>query len=420
MSKKVIRTSIGFTFLSLATAGVNFLYYPVLAHFLAVRDFGDVQAGISFIMLAGTLFTSLSILSMFVTALGMKNEQIKTHHFERVIIAISCLAAVITLLFSHQLAGILQLSHPSLLYILSAIFIINIPAVSWVGALQGNNQFIASGLASLTSAIMKIVLSIVFMALGYGAFGALLGTILGLATTLPFILLVQKNHVVSFRRTFSLPTREDIRFIQKHHNLTKTFVALVLFYAISTLDVFFAKAFLDPINAGYFAQQSTAAKIPYYALAPVALVLFQAKLSGRSSNKKMLYAYGLLAALSSVAIAFGGKIILRFVFNYHGPSSWLSFSLLLAAYGLFSVSLLWLYMFIADRAVHKAAILATASIVIAVVSLGFFHGTIISIALALSISLFFSLLIALILTYTRVHGKDTAGVVNHNSGIQRI
>ena len=417
MSKKVIRTSIGFTFLSLATACVNFLYYPVLAHFLAVRDFGDVQAGISFIMLAGTLFTSLSILSMFVTALGMKNEQIKTHHFERVIISISCLAAIITLLFSHQLANILQLSHPSLLYILSAIFIINIPAVSWVGALQGNNQFIASGLASFTSAIMKIILSVVFMVLGYGAFGALLGTILGLAATLPFILLVQKNHVVSFRRTFSLPNREDIHFVRNHPELTKTLMALVLFYAISTLDVFFAKVFLDPITAGYFAQQSTAAKIPYYALAPVALVLFQTRLSGRPIDRKIWSAYALFSIAASATIALCGPFLLRFVFNYHGPSSWTSFPLLLAAYALFSICLLFLYLFIADRRTHRALLFASLSLAVTFASLAIFHNTIPALAAALSASLLASLLIATILTYTKANEKGIAHTVSNNPGL---
>ncbi len=272
MAQNLLRTSAAFILLATIASGLNFLYYPIIARSLSDAQFGEVQVGIAFIMQAAALFTSLNVLALFFAA-QRESHQPLTIRLERFVIAISLLLALATAVLAGPIAHALQFTDYRLLYILSVIFLLNIPEATWVGSLQGNGQFLGSGVISITSALSKIIASLAFIRIGFGAYGAMFGILIGTAVMLPMAYYMQKGQLIKFKNTFGILRGRDFLLFRDQPQLMLVFFSLVFLAFTSTVDVLFSKSTLDPTAAGVYAQLSTAAKIPYFAAVPLTIIL---------------------------------------------------------------------------------------------------------------------------------------------------
>ena len=364
MKQKITSASLWFTGLSLAASAVNFLYYPVIARFLNLAQFGDVQIGVSFVMQAAALFSSLNLVALFISA--GSNAKDTTARLERILITPSIIAALIITLFANPISQVLQLHDPSLLYLLAVIFILNIPASTWIGTLQGEGHFLWSGGISLIASIIKIGASVLLITGGLGAHGAILGILLGTFVIIPFAYLLQKSNSLSLRETFRLATKQDFAFL-----LNNRFIILILFTffglaLLSTFDTLFAKIHLPPSDAGSFAQLSIIAKITYFALLPISIILFNRFITSGQQHNKTLVLYSLAVIFSSAVIFIATPLLSQLLFDFSLSSSmkYVSFCLI-TAFGAFTISNLFMY-FIVSKGAFKFAAVAMAFIFIVV------------------------------------------------------
>lgn len=369
MKRKFNAVSLWFTILSFFASVFNFLYYPIVAQFLDLAQFGDTQIGVSFIMQAAALFSSLNLVALYLSAKHTSAEGI-IHKLEQVLLVPSILGALLIAIFAHPISEILQLHSPGLLYWLSVIFILNIPASTWVGTLQGEGAFIKSGLISLISSLTKIVASVVFITAGLGAYGAILGILAGSLIIMPLCLLLQRPRSLGFKKTFRLPTKDDFIILTRYKSVTLTLISFILLSLAGTFDILFAKAQLPPSSAGIFAQLSITAKIPYFAFLPVSMILFGRfiKNPGRQINIVLTYTVGVLAM--SVITYLLLPVIAQTLFSLElevamaHTAAWL-----LAAFGSYTLIFLMNYLLVSREQIKTAVFMAIATLVLSLTSL---------------------------------------------------
>lgn len=400
MSVKLLKTSFYFTALSTLASAVNFAFYPAVSHLLSVVNFGDVQLGVSFIMLAASLLTSLSTLALFTTA-NKKIEEKSLNSIERLVISLSIIIAIFTAIFAVPLAEILQLQDATLLYILAFIFILNIPASTWVGSLQGGGQFLASGWISVVSALTKLLTSFVFIIMGFGAHGALLGIALGSFIMLPLAKLLDRSNNIHYKETFGLFRKSDASFFAKRLDLLGILLSLMFMALIANIDIVAAKILLPPAEAGTYAQLSTVAKIPYFAGIPVALVLFERYIRKNISYGISLVVYAGLVTMIGSGVVIFSELLMRVLFNFQEASMSLLIPLVIAFTG-YSIFMLCAYQLIAKNGVKRLLILSISSILITL-GLVVRANTATDIAYAYMYGVLMALLLSAVLTYTKSH-----------------
>lgn len=402
MPTKVIKTSLGYTVLSVTAAGVNFIYYSVISHLLTANSFGDVQLNVSFILLAGALFTSLNLLALFLTATGSEKSPVNAvHHLERIVIYASAVCSLVLVGFSHYISSALNINEPHLLYILAAIFVINIPAVTWLGTIQGNGQFIESGAINLAMSVSKIIFSYTLIKLGLGATGAMFGILLATFIALPLAWLLQKPNTLHFKQTFSIINKSDLNFLAKHKYLLYILISLVSISAIAALDVVFAKLRLSSTDAGYFSQISTVAKIPFFGTAPIALVLFEKILKNTDEKDRIVTYYYLMALAAGSLTTLLAPFVLKIIFGFKGLVGNTTIAALTFAYVLYSIFIIKCYTLIAEKNVLRLITFSSMTFCLTIFSLMFFGHSIPQISYCLFVSLLVSLLSIKVLEYTK-------------------
>ena len=412
-ARSTVAASVIFTALSLGASAVNFAFYPVLAHLLPSAEYGDVQVGISFVMLAAALFMSLNSLALYVSArsgaitpgAGVASP---VQPIERVVVTVSLVLAVVVVASAQPLARALSLTDPSLLYILGAVFVINVPASTWIGALQGSGQFALCGWIGISGAAIKIMAAVGFVLLGWGARGALLGLLLGTFAVLPIAKLAQHTVPLSFRATFRAPSRSDRSFFAANLQLVVLMVALMFLASVSTLDMISAKALLAPEVAGDFAKASTAAKIPYYALLPAATVLFERFVRGTVQvGRAVLTTLG-IALLGAVATWLLRGPILGLVFGTSSPNAVEPFLPLLVAFTSFAMGTLAMFRLVSTGRATTAITLAAVTLAAVIVALVLAPRTPVGIATAFSWTTFTGAFATSLFAYTARHGRAPA------------
>jgi len=353
MRKKITSASLWFTVLSLTASALNFLYYPVVARLLNLSQFGDVQIGVSFIMQAAALFSSLNLVALFISA-GKGGAENVTARLERILILPSAVGAALVVMLAQPISQILQLHDPSLLYLLALIFILNIPASTWVGTLQGEESFVRSGLIALCASAVKIIVSALMIVAGFGAHGAIIGILVGTACIIPLAYFAQKSSSLNVRQTFRLPTKTDFQFLLQRPSLSLLLLSFLLLALLSTFDALFAKIHLSPEPAGMFAQLSIMAKIPYFLATPVSIILFRQFINSPEKQAKRLAIYAGAVTIASVAIYFCIPVAANLLFQLKlEPNHITIAALLLLAFGAFSITNSLVFLMIARGSVRQ-------------------------------------------------------------------
>lgn len=300
--------------LSLVASALNFLYYPVTARLLSLQQFGDLQLGVALIMQTAALFTALNVLALYLSASSSKDSSATLNSLERIIVTLSLVIALLTAFFANNIASYFGLRNLGILYLLSVIFMCNIPATTWLGVLQGEGKFISAGVIAVISGTTKIVAASIFILLDYGVAGALAGILFGQLIILPLAMTAHKKGSLRVFSTLNIARTEDGHRIRKHPALLMVMLILAGVAAMGTVDVLMAKATLNAEDAGSFAQASTIAKIPYFAAIPLTLILFQRLLTLNKrfslSSKNLLVGLLALTGLPVIILTLGPVLFL--------------------------------------------------------------------------------------------------------------
>ncbi len=367
MKRREIKTQLLFTVLSITASGLNFLFYPILARSLNLAAFGDVQIGIALVMQAAALFTSLNLVALLLSAHKSMSVNIIVS-IERIIIWVGIVAATIIAIFAVPLSGALQLHDPSLLYILAVILVINVPAGTWIGVLQGEGKFIASGVIAVSTSLLKIIAAIFLISLGLGAHGALLGLLIGTVAILPLVYVAHSSKGLNILSTFKPVTVADFRKLSRHKNIVYMLISFFFLSLISTIDIVISKILFSPDVAGAYSQLSVIGKIPYFALIPLAIIGFERFIKKSTSESKFIAIFTALLVFVALTLIVIEPFIAGILFNLP-PSLYdpLTALLLIIAFSAYTLTTLLCYSLVAKGSYKLPLIALTAFTVVCVV-----------------------------------------------------
>jgi O-antigen/teichoic acid export membrane protein len=154
------------------------------------------------------------------------------------------------------------------------------------GALQGMQAFTGLGLVQITQAILRLVIAVGLILLGWQSVGAILALPLAGAIALGL-------GVWFLRPQFKAAHEEDDHSVSWHYS-AYTLVGMAGFALLTNLDALFVKRFFSPEVAGNYGPVVTLAKISLFLPLAMGMVLFpkaaQRQASGRDARPILLMA----------------------------------------------------------------------------------------------------------------------------------
>jgi O-antigen/teichoic acid export membrane protein len=182
--------------------------------------------------------------------------------------------ALVALSFSFSL--FLSISLGLILLTMSTIFFFILSPIPR-GVLQGKKQFFIFGSSLILESLLRLGLSVLFVLLGWRAFGAIFGLFVGLA--LGFICSLW----FAFR---CLPSKEEAVSLQNLRiSSAPFFITTLVVFLMLSIDILLARRFFDPDLAGKYAVLSTLGKIIFLGTASFGKTMF-ANVSERFEQKR--------------------------------------------------------------------------------------------------------------------------------------
>ncbi len=249
---------------------LNYVFHFVMGRMLGPADYGVLAVLASIIYIFSVPTTSIqTLVSKYTTRLNVKKEHGKIKGMLKfMILEAALIAAVIFVVFcasSIFLSGYLKISFWLLcltgLYLFGAF-----TSPVGLGVLQGMKKFSAWGWNSILNSIVKIVIAVILVILGFGVYGPVLGFIFSILISFIFIFPYIKE-IMS-----SKEVKEKVGILSRSNfSLLASIMIITLMYS---LDIIFAKVLFSPEVAGQYSVVSMIGKMIFFGTASISNAMF--------------------------------------------------------------------------------------------------------------------------------------------------
>ena len=295
---------------SMSVAFLNYLFHPLLAKRLSLADFGDVQALLS---LATEMTAFLGAFTFAAVHASVNCEEpgecsAIIHFLQKMAFAFLVIAFVSCIVFAPLLATSLHFLNAAPFVALAALLVTTTYYSIRTGFLQGQGRFVAVSLGNLIVAAGRIAFALIFVVVGWHAFGAMIGIVCAQAFAFAYVFWQTRRHL----GVTSQETRTKLSVERMKSELG--YVALVGFTmayitVLYTVDVLIVKHYFSADLAGMYSGMATIAKIIFFACGPLITVLVSSiKRNGERQMRRRAY----FKAVSLVGVIGGGLV---FVFT---------------------------------------------------------------------------------------------------------
>lgn len=395
----------------------GWLYHLIVGRILGTESYGELAALLSLFYIFNVPSNVLqTVLVKFFSIMKAKEERGQAKLLIRVgtmrILLFEAIGLVIILVIASNIASFLHIES-SLniiwLYLVLATYMISIINGS---AIQGFQLFTAFSVLNTAGMFIRLIFGILFAFFGVG--WTLIGNVL--------------SNILNYGLTF-IPLRKLARLSEKPLTINRksalgfsvpAFMTTLGVTLLFSQDVLLVKHFFTSHDAGIYASLSILGKVIFFATGTISFVLFpvlsEARASGTSHTHYVrfgLFVIGSMClALTVLYYLFPNYVILAFGPAFSQATPYLgSFALFISFFSLASVMMNILL------AIDKMAVwifTLTASLT-QLILINIFHGaiiTIININIAISVALFFSLLL-----YYAYGKASKQSLVSHRTGI---
>ncbi len=296
---------------SMAIGALNYLYYPILGRMLAPAAFGEVQTIVTLFLQLAVFLGVIGNLTVNIVANhpGEKAAQRTMMELERLALIVSVICLAVTAIIAPQLRNFFQFKDTLPFIVLAVAMVISVPATFRSAYLRGSKAFGAASVAGLISAAAKLLLSVLFVKLGWGVSGAIFGLVIAQALSYLYAAMQAQRSGYKTPSGASWFTLPNIKLIQPELK----YAGLVLVCSLTTtmlysVDVIAVKHYFDAHTAGLYAGLATVARIMFFLTGSIAQVLLPSvKLKQPSSANRAVLAKS--AVLTSMV---GGGVLLMF------------------------------------------------------------------------------------------------------------
>lgn len=272
--KRILTGSFIFYVFSGISSLLNYVFYPVIARLVPTTEYGEIQFLVSMFTQLAVGFVVLNILAIIISAKITKRQEqslaIKNLNAVATIVILSIVIIGLGVIYFNK--SILGFTSDIAIIALAFSLLINVPFTISIGQLQGNGRFIASGIVSMLAALLKLVFSVLFVIMGFGVAGAILGIGTGMIFSLIITLLLNKKKAALDSGEYKPSFIRSIDFRQLIFIRKQAIVAILAVTAITLLssaDSIVSRIILNPEVAGRYAAVATIAKIILATTAPI-------------------------------------------------------------------------------------------------------------------------------------------------------
>ncbi len=259
---------------SMIVAFLNYIFHPLLGRILSPSDFGDIQALISLIAQSSVILGAFSVIVVNVTA-NIDNENERNaiiSELQKISFYLIGFIFIILLLSISFIKNYFNFETFYPLFGLALILPISAMASFRSSFLQGKGDFYGLSIAQIISSSGRLVLSLLFVYLGFKVFGATLGIVLTNLLSLIYLYFKTKDNLILNRKV-------NIHVLEKGSISKELIYGILVFFStilitiFYTSDVLIIKHYFDSNTAGLYSGISAIAKILFFAIGPTSAVL---------------------------------------------------------------------------------------------------------------------------------------------------
>lgn len=385
----------------------NFLFNFYMSRNLLVADYGILASLVSLVVMAsmpaGSVLPTVVKFSAEFFAAG-EIGKVKGLYFKvgKVMLAIGLLFFLLFIVFNQQIAGFFHIQNTSLIVIAGIVVLVGFIGTVNGAFLQGKLLFGYLTFINFLGALLKLLLGIALVLLGFRVLGAMWG--FALSYIIPFVFAIYPLRFVFHKKIKALHIESKDLFIYGAP------AALALFSLTSfvSTDIMLVKHFFTPHQAGQYAVLSLIGRIIFFLTASISTVMFPMVVQRITRKEKYHHIFLLslvLVSLPSIAVTVFYFAFPEFAISiFNKNKSYLELAPYLGIFGIY-ISLYSILYVIANFFLSinktKVAIPIAIGAVLQVGLIWLFHDTFMQIIL-ISLALVGLLLIILLLYYLSI------------------
>ena len=275
----------------------NYLFHLLMGRMLGPIDYGALAAliGVAY-LLSIPIATIRLVVTKFVSELRGQGKLLVVDYFYQWTIkkalVFGSLILLIFLIISPLTTSFLHLQSNFFLFFIGLSSFLSLFLYINLATLQGFLFFKRYFLAETSAFIIKLVLSIFLVYLGYQIFGALTAVVIGSA--IGFILSFWFVKKILGKKI----EKNDFNERKVVIYALPVFLSILAFTSLYTTDIVLARHFLSAQEAGFYAALAVLGKIIFFGSMPVSLVMFpmvsEHEARGKQYQKLLFQSLGLV------------------------------------------------------------------------------------------------------------------------------
>ena len=293
---------------AIGAGALNYLYYPILGRMLEPSAFGEVQTLVSLFLQIVIFLNVMGLLTVNIIANNGDNPEAQRTVFEleKLALIISFLILIATFALGPILKSFFNFDELLPFATLALAIVVSVPATFRTAFLRGKQLFAMTSIANIIGAAAKLALSVIFVLLGFGTTGAILGLVLAQVISAGYaaVRARQNGFGPSLREDiWKLPNMKLVAPELKYALLV--LVGSLTITAFYSIDIIVVKHLFDAHTAGLYAGISTVARIIFFLTATVSQVLMPAikiKASPKDNQRALKNSLVLLLGLGGGAL----------------------------------------------------------------------------------------------------------------------
>jgi glycosyltransferase involved in cell wall biosynthesis/O-antigen/teichoic acid export membrane protein len=346
--------------------GSNYIFHIVVSRLLGPSEYGALAS-----LLAVTLILSVPF-SVLQTALAEKAAA-RRDESDVGLAPAGVAAGLLVLVIGTPLFSVfLHVSFVSAL-LLAPFVAASVPVSVTYGILQGRQRFKALGAVMLANVCFRLIFGVALVWIGLGVPGALIGTVIATALTIPL-----GCRAVGVNRAAWRDAPRDFSLVRG--GLRNALYGLTSFWVLAEIDIALARHYLDPHAAGYYSSAGLVARALLFLPAAVGVVVFPRFVASRADATAQLHwlrtsvatVVGLGVVGTALLLLLRDPLIVTAFGHRYLPGAAL-LPLLAPAMAALAVVSVLAYFHIA--AGSRAYLLSLAAIVVEVVAVAFVHAS---------------------------------------------
>lgn len=253
---------------SLFGNAINYIYHLVIGRALGPEGYGVLASLYSILYMVSIvpISSSLSIVKFISAAKNEKEQSIIYHSVKTIITKIALVGGAIIIILSPIIANFLHISSLINVLLVAPIFVLSLMMLVNQSTSQGRLKFMGMVLPNITMSIVKLVLGIGLVLLGFSVFGAMVGVVVGAIVAF----LISRPFVASLQK----PVKKTFDLSSFFRYSGPVFLQAIAFTSIMSTDVILVRHFFSEFDAGLYAAVSTLGRIIYFAAQPVTGAMF--------------------------------------------------------------------------------------------------------------------------------------------------